>query len=60
MVKKEWYEVSISGNRGSTIIAHILPILAESKGDASAEAKKKYGRMHPDAKNVTIKNNRKK
>ena len=59
MTKREWYQVDISGNRGSTIINRSLSQLAETKGEASRLAKERYKRMHPDAKNIEIKKNEK-
>lgn len=59
MAKREWYQVDIIGNRGSTTIKHSLSQLAETKGEASRLAKDRYKRMHPDAKNIEIRKNEK-
>lgn len=59
MTKREWYQVDISGHRGSTTINRSLSQLAETKGEASRLAKERYKRMHPDAKNIEIKKNEK-
>ena len=56
---KEWYQVEVTGNRGSTTITRSLSQLAESKGEASRLAKERYVSMHKDAKNVSIKKNEK-
>ena len=59
MAKREWYQVEITGNRGSTTINRSLSQLAERKGEASRLAKDRYQRMHPEAKNIGIKKNEK-
>ena len=55
MAKKEYYQVDITGNRGSTTINRSISQLAESRSEAERLAKDRYRAMHPDAKNVSVK-----
>ena len=58
MEKKKWYQVDLTGNRGSTTITKTFSKLANSKGEASKLAKDSYKKMFPEAKNVSIKKNK--